>query len=42
MRFGMKILTLPATIHNDMWDGGTAEQKAEILRHIDGFLRERQ
>ena len=35
---GMKVVKLPATIHNDMWDGATEEQKAEILRHIDSFL----
>lgn len=37
---GMRVVTLPATIHNDMWDGGTPAQKAEILTHIDSFLRE--
>ena len=37
--FGMTVIKLPATIHNDMWDGGTAAQKAEIIRLIDGFLR---
>ncbi len=36
----MKVVTLPAMIHNDMWDGGTEEQKAEIVGYIDGFLRE--
>jgi pimeloyl-ACP methyl ester carboxylesterase len=36
---GMTVVKLPATIHNDMWDGGTAAQKAEIIRHIDRFLR---
>jgi predicted dienelactone hydrolase len=35
---GMEVTKLPATIHNDMWDGGTAEQKAEIIQKIDGFL----
>lgn len=39
-QFGIRIVTLPATVHNDMWDGGTADQKAEILRILDGFLRE--
>jgi predicted dienelactone hydrolase len=38
--FGMQVVRLPATIHNDMWDGGTEAQKAEILQHIDAFLRE--
>jgi predicted dienelactone hydrolase len=39
-KFGMKVVKLPATIHNDMWDGGTAEQKAEIIRYLDEFMRE--
>lgn len=39
-RLGMKVVKLPATIHNDIWDGGKQEQKAEIIRHIDEFLRE--
>ena len=38
-QFGMTVIKLPATIHNDMWDGGTATQRAEIIRLIDGFLR---
>jgi predicted dienelactone hydrolase len=37
-RFGIQIIKLPATIHNDMWDGATAAQKVEILRFIDDFL----
>jgi predicted dienelactone hydrolase len=41
MKLGMKVVKLPATIHNDMWDGGTGEQKAEIIRYIDEFLREK-
>jgi pimeloyl-ACP methyl ester carboxylesterase len=40
-KFGIKVIKLPATIHNDMWDGATAEQKAEMIRYIDEFLRER-
>lgn len=36
--FGMKVVQLPATIHNDMWDGGTEAQKAEIVQHIGEFL----
>lgn len=39
-KFGMRIVQLPGTIHNDLWDGATPEQKAEILRHLDEFLRE--
>lgn len=38
-RFGMQIVTLPATRHDDMWDGATAAQKAEIVGHIERFLR---
>ena len=34
----MKVVKLPATIHNDMWDGATEEQKAEMIRHIDVYL----
>lgn len=37
-KFGIRIVQLPATLHNDMWDGATAQQKAEILSHIDRFL----
>ena len=40
-RFGMRTVKLSATIHDDMWDGATKKQKAEILRHIDEFLREK-
>lgn len=40
-RFGTTIVTLPATIHNDMWDGATGAQKAEMLGHIDRFLSSR-
>lgn len=39
-KYGMKVIKLPATIHNDMWDGGTRKQKAEIIQHIEQFLRE--
>ncbi|HEX8328064.1 MAG TPA: alpha/beta hydrolase [Hymenobacter sp.] len=35
---GMKIVQLPATIHNDMWDGGTPQQRQEIEDHISRFL----
>jgi predicted dienelactone hydrolase len=38
-RLGMKVIKLPATIHNDMSDVGTAEQKAEMIRYIDAFLQ---
>lgn len=39
-KFGIKITKLPATIHNDMSDGATAEQKAEMIRYIEEFLRD--
>jgi predicted dienelactone hydrolase len=39
-KLGIKIIKLLATTHNDMWDGGTAEQKAEILRYLGQFLQE--
>jgi len=32
------VIKLPATIHNDMWDGGTTQQKVEIVGHINAFL----
>jgi hypothetical protein len=39
-QLGIKVVKLPGTTHNDMWDGGTAEQKAEIIRYLKEFLRE--
>ncbi|WP_324671350.1 serine aminopeptidase domain-containing protein [Hymenobacter sp. GOD-10R] len=36
--FGIKIVKLPATIHNDVWDGATAAQKQEIGEAISNFL----
>lgn len=33
------VIHLPATPHNDMTGAATPQQKAEILRHIDAFLR---
>jgi len=38
-RLGTTVVTLTDTRHDDMWDGATEAQKAEIVRHIDGFLR---
>jgi predicted dienelactone hydrolase len=35
---GMEVVKLQATIHNDMWDGGTEAQKAEMLRLILSFI----
>jgi predicted dienelactone hydrolase len=39
-KLGMKVVQLPATIHNDMWDGATDEQKADMIRHIASFLQD--
>lgn len=36
--FGIKIVKLPNTIHNDMWDGATDAQKREINDIISEFL----
>ncbi|HVF72761.1 MAG TPA: alpha/beta fold hydrolase [Chthoniobacterales bacterium] len=38
--FGMRVVQLSGTKHDDMWDGGTVEQKDEIIRYIAEFLRE--
>ncbi|MFN8579542.1 MAG: alpha/beta fold hydrolase [Gemmatimonadaceae bacterium] len=38
VRHGMRIVTLPATKHDDMWDGATKSQQDEILGHIERFL----
>ncbi|MNS85553.1 Alpha/beta hydrolase family protein [compost metagenome] len=40
-KLGMKIIKLPATIHNDMDDGGTEAQQAEINGYIKQFLQEK-
>jgi len=37
-RLGMRVVALPATRHDDMWDGATAAQKQEMLRHVSAFL----
>lgn len=39
LKFGMTIITLPETIHNDMDDSGTLTQKEEILMYFRKFLR---
>jgi len=39
-RFGTTLITLPHTVHNDMWDGATAAQKQEINDLITRFLAE--
>ncbi len=38
-RYRMQVVKLPATIHNDMWDGATESQKAEMIGYIGKFLR---
>ncbi|RIV19852.1 alpha/beta hydrolase [Fibrisoma montanum] len=35
---GIRIVALPDTRHNDMWDGATESQKAEMNRYISAFL----
>lgn len=37
---GMRVVQLPATIHNDMWDGATPQQRQEMQDHISRFLAE--
>ena len=37
-KFGIRLVKLPATIHNDMWDGATDVQKSEMLAPILEFL----
>ncbi|MDI5894010.1 alpha/beta hydrolase [Flavobacterium algoritolerans] len=39
-KFGIKIIKLPNTIHNDMNDRGNKRQKKEINAYILGFLAE--
>ena len=38
--FGMTIVPLPATRHNDMWDGATLAQQREMNGFISKFLAE--
>lgn len=38
--FGMTIVPLPATLHNDMWDGATLAQQREMNGFISKFLAE--
>ncbi|MGI4885517.1 MAG: serine aminopeptidase domain-containing protein [Janthinobacterium lividum] len=37
-RFGCTVVQLPATLHNDMWDGATPAQQQEINALIARFL----
>ena len=38
-KFGIKIIKLKNTVHNDMWDGATVEQKARNHEIILSFLQ---
>ncbi|WP_247237542.1 alpha/beta fold hydrolase [Telluribacter sp. SYSU D00476] len=40
-KYGIQIIKLPATIHNDMWDGATNAQKQEMLTYINNFLEKK-
>lgn len=37
-KFGTRVVKLPNTLHNDMWDGATEAQKQEIRTLIQQFL----
>ncbi|UYZ63770.1 alpha/beta hydrolase [Hymenobacter weizhouensis] len=37
-RWNMQVVTMPATRHNDMWDGATEERKQEMVALISRFL----
>lgn len=37
-KYGMTVVQLPATLHNDMWDGATDQQKQEMNAWISRFL----
>lgn len=36
-KLGTLVIALPATIHNDMWDGATALQQQEMNKWISVF-----
>ena len=38
--FGIEIVKLPHTIHNDMWDGATLAQQQEMNQLVSRFLEE--
>jgi predicted dienelactone hydrolase len=38
-QFDIRIVQLPATMHNDMWDGATPSQKQEINKAISDFIK---
>jgi predicted dienelactone hydrolase len=39
-QFGTQLVQLPATLHNDMWDGATPTQQQEMNAAISRFLEE--
>lgn len=39
-KFGTMVVALPATLHNDMWDGATTGQKQEMSKWISSFLEQ--
>jgi hypothetical protein len=40
-KYGIQIIVLKSTKHNDMNDSGTEEQHQEINKYIFGFLKNR-
>ncbi|WP_210463173.1 serine aminopeptidase domain-containing protein [Rufibacter roseolus] len=38
-KFGIRVIQLENTLHNDLWDGATANQKQQIIQYIAQFLR---
>jgi hypothetical protein len=40
INLGIKIVKLPTTIHNEMNDGATEEQKKEMWNYILTFIKE--
>lgn len=39
-KFGIKIIKLPNTTHNEMDDNANGHQRAEIIKHVISFLKE--
>jgi predicted dienelactone hydrolase len=40
-QFGITLVQLPATIHNDMWDGATEAQKQQMNAAVSHFLEKK-
>jgi predicted dienelactone hydrolase len=40
-QFGIELIQLPATIHNDMWDGATEAQKQQMNAAVSYFLEKK-